>query len=1090
MANTQFDKLIEKIARTINEDSEDIAEILQILNEQEKKYLFQKFGKWNYADELETNITDIRIKADAINSLVTVLINNPRLKQSLKGYYSNTNQDILGELYQVSFELYRTLFYETYESNFVEGVQYLTVSALNAINADRVAEIDVIIENHIDEIRSELWKLDVSDKALRVTICLLVLSLCKQNNKSSKIEEVNETFTNANSLLQSIQEKKGNNNEFDLGSSLQVAGLSNLIYLCGQVKKYLFTGELESNDQYKTLIDSYSYNAIKLINKNDFPLQYKIVNLSRTALKQLCKNSIWDIADRSAIFKEFFSSLKTKNDDFILSLLPTQRDSILNILTTKKSVVLNMPTSSGKSLLAELYILFTFQNFTNKDVKPTVAYLVPTNALTNQVSRKLNKVFEEFNYNIETVLPFYDTDEIEDEFLNRDHIDILISTPEKLDFMIRKEHPSLQNLKLVVLDEAHNLSDDTRGAKFELLLATLKQERPDVNYLLLSPFIDNASDIGEWLADSKNDTVSVSLQWTPTKQYIGCNLLTKNKTESKILYFPSIRNSIIKDPVEIDLNSNPHEFKEKVNEETISHYTRNIKIVEKYLDIGDTTMVLSQGSGSVEKFAKKTLNYFKAEGILEDISDRKAIQRAKSIIELEEPDSSILLKCLDYGIAMHHSKLSSLVKEQVEELARNNQIKVLCATTTLAQGMNFPISTIIFDTLMLGGGSNSRQMKGDEFWNIAGRAGRAFMDTEGHIVVKYQSTQKATKQVTRDYIKHDTNKIISSLNEFFDQLNSNTEIDFELIENNPAISNFLQYLNHIVRVAHEYDFETLDTTKLATILNSSLFYRELKFEEGFLESQQKIRSFANKYLSKLKTQNRGRLKQADLFGISNISLNKISGELKAYELSLRDIYGDERIDQFLKISDIVTVQKDAEKLADIVNIINRIPEMKLELLGHGKFDPESISKIIIGWVNGKNVKSIAKDISYSDSSYKNILRDCQQYVNGKLRTFVPWGVSIIQNLVGDNEGEVANNLPSYIYYGVNDTESVVLSKAGIPRFAVKELKKEIKETYPHLEIKPDQINEIKDRIKNLDDSKYEAFSERKKVVKEYVLNHV
>ncbi|MFD2356270.1 DEAD/DEAH box helicase [Nonomuraea ferruginea] len=70
--------------------------------------------------------------------------------------------------------------------------------------------------------------------------------------------------------------------------------------------------------------------------------------------------------------------------------------------------------------------------------------------------------------------------------LRRD-IDVLVVTPEKLDLLIRSDHPVARGLALVVVDEAHNIADGPRGARLELLLSTLKRERADARFLLLTP---------------------------------------------------------------------------------------------------------------------------------------------------------------------------------------------------------------------------------------------------------------------------------------------------------------------------------------------------------------------------------------------------------------------------------------------------------------------------------------------------------------------------------------------------------------------------------------------------------------------------
>jgi hypothetical protein len=70
-------------------------------------------------------------------------------------------------------------------------------------------------------------------------------------------------------------------------------------------------------------------------------------------------------------------------------------------------------------------------------------------------------------------------------------------------------------------------------------------------------------------------------------------------------------------------------------------------------------------------------------------------------------------------------------------------------------------------------------------------------------------------------------------------------------------------------------------------------------------------------------------------------------------------------------------------------------------------------------------------------------------------------------LTNDTDGEHSQNLPSYIYYGVNNVESVILSKVGVPRFAIDKVKEKLKKQYPDTDISIKNIDKIKQHIKNL-----------------------
>lgn len=100
---------------------------------------------------------------------------------------------------------------------------------------------------------------------------------------------------------------------------------------------------------------------------------------------------------------------------------------------------------------------------------------------------------------------------------------ILVTTPEKLDLMLRQdwEEKIGRPLTLVVVDEAHNIQEGARGLKLELLLATINAECRMAQFLLLTPFISNAREVARWLGDANSDDISLELDWQPNDRVIG-----------------------------------------------------------------------------------------------------------------------------------------------------------------------------------------------------------------------------------------------------------------------------------------------------------------------------------------------------------------------------------------------------------------------------------------------------------------------------------------------------------------------------------------------------------------------------------------
>jgi hypothetical protein len=507
--------LIKSLLRVLDKNSEDIASVQKILNEDEQNHLKHVSHICEKCILNVNELNDIKIKAAAVSSLTSILENNPRLMNLLREEKEFGQKAVFLDLYALSYGLYKTYYESNTFEDTTERLSILAILSLNGILSDNVVEVDGYLRNELKNFDNSIFTdSSPSDVLLKRNILLFILNLSRRIKDKSDLEQLRENKLRCESLLEKIQISELLKEKFEIEKSIWIMGLANIRYMLAKVSDYLIEGKLGNQENVYSIIGTYSYNSHKLFESLNEDNLFRISKLLNPCLTQLCRNSIWSIADRSPDIKKYFESLLSGDGNFIYSLLPSQRDSILDILTAKRSTVLSMPTSSGKTLLAELYILFNMKILTENEIKPTIAFIVPTNSLLNQTRAKLIHEFKAFNFNIETAIPLFDLDPIEDSMLKVKHIDILISTPEKLDFLIRKDHVALKNLKIVILDEAHNLSDKSRGSKFEFLLATIKQVRPEVRFLLLSPFLKNSVNLSKWLGDTEQDSQSINVEWS------------------------------------------------------------------------------------------------------------------------------------------------------------------------------------------------------------------------------------------------------------------------------------------------------------------------------------------------------------------------------------------------------------------------------------------------------------------------------------------------------------------------------------------------------------------------------------------------
>jgi|SRR3989338_4767973 len=175
-------------------------------------------------------------------------------------------------------------------------------------------------------------------------------------------------------------------------------------------------------------------------------------------------------------------------DKEISELRPAQEKSISKGLLEGRSLLVCTPTASGKTLIAELAALKSIIGGKGKAV-----YIVPLRALASEKFRDFKR---RYGHIIKVALSIGDTDSA-DSYLAE--YDLIVTTSEKLDSLIRHHTPWLSGVATIVVDEIHLLNDTERGPTLEVLLTILKQLLKNVQIIGLSATIGNAEELAEWL---------------------------------------------------------------------------------------------------------------------------------------------------------------------------------------------------------------------------------------------------------------------------------------------------------------------------------------------------------------------------------------------------------------------------------------------------------------------------------------------------------------------------------------------------------------------------------------------------------------
>ncbi|CAE7203256.1 TEB [Symbiodinium necroappetens] len=117
-------------------------------------------------------------------------------------------------------------------------------------------------------------------------------------------------------------------------------------------------------------------------------------------------------------------------------------------------------------------------------------------------------------------------------------------------------------------------------------------------------------------------------------------------------------------------------------------------------------------------------------------------QRLQLVEELKQTHSGlcpILARTVLNGVAYHHAGLTTDERGLLEAAYRKGVLRCLCATSTLAAGVNLPARRVIIRSMKVG----RDPLDAVRFRQMAGRAGRVGFDTEGECIVMARTLKEA-----------------------------------------------------------------------------------------------------------------------------------------------------------------------------------------------------------------------------------------------------------------------------------------------------------------------------------------------------------
>ena len=742
-----------------------------------------------------------------------------------------------------------------------------------------------------------------------------------------------------------------------------------------------------------------------------------LMRIVKPAFKKMARNSVWMLARRAGGGLAKFVESLVGSERPTFELLYPQRETILAgglLDQASNAMVINLPTSGGKTLLAEFKII---QVAGQAGGGSTVAYTVPTRALVNQIAARLRRDLGPVGLRVEKMSGAVEIDGFEDGMLSGGAFDVLVTTPEKLLLLVRNpEYDLAKSLSLCIIDEAHNLGDEARGMNLEMLISTVKRDCPGSGLLLLTPFMPNSDEVARWIDPQSPRSVTVGINWRPNDRMVGA-YYAEGRGRSMTTYFEPLATSA--DTITIDgpiTVGRTDRFSRTAGEVKKASYALT-SLLATQIDKSQGLLVLSNTIDNVWRTADL---------IYKNTDDCPSLVGlaglTKKFVASELGSEFPLVKYLDRGIGVHHAGLPDDVRFLMERLMESGQIKVLVGTTTIAQGLNFPVSGILISSYAQGYGS----MRHRDFWNLLGRAGRVDQPSLGVVGIAVDEARGEKMNRAAMYVKESTEVLASRLVEMVgDVLSAHSKIDLAYLADEPGWSSFVQYIAHMKN----------QSASLGRFVSESEVMLRETFGYGKLEprAQQALLDAIREYAGELdKKPAAARL--SDLTGFSPESVERAEAAIRDIGMSSADwsregLFGGAAP----RLTGLMTAMLDG---------IPEVGELSKVLPGGRRHDP-SIASVVADWVGGKGIVDISR--SHFGGSDPASMTACVKAIYGKVIHTATWGLAGLQRIHGDVDGRDttgpgsrrARNLPAMVYHGVDTDEAVLMRMNGVPRSAAR-----------------------------------------------------
>lgn len=591
----------------------------------------------------------------------------------------------------------------------------------------------------------------------------------------------------------------------------------------------------------------------------------------------------------------------------IFSFLPSQREALhKGLLSYNRSFSLRMPTSAGKSYITELLIYQELQKTPNAKI----LYLAPLRSLGHELREKYKSISKQLDF---TYRSLYGGSSMTGTEAILAEADLFITTPETFMSLEGSIDDILRQFTLVICDEGQLIESVGRGLDYEMLLSRLRKQE-HIRFLFISAIIPNIGDINTWLGGTVGEVGESN--YRPCTIRFG--VASTDKTSITLHVYENVNKKSLFDFTSFVNKDESKGFKLDTQK------NRACLMAMKSLDAGSVMLYST--------FKKKEYNAscYKYGECIANIIQNGKLPSPRSFLNTNQRNLLDLLcefteynfgtdyyetNFLKEGFAVHTGSLPQEMREIVETGYEKGALRMIICNSTLAEGVNFPIRTLVLGDIRHPSGKG--WMEREVLMNVIGRVGRAGRETYGFVICADKAwwlVKEAAKGENLKYAKGMLNDIAFEILKVERRLQrqlTDDEVNDMLSE-----SGLVESIDKMLMLSTD-DFTTDEDVSL-DVSSSSLSYH--LGNDKHKKQITRIFSVRNSYLHGLSNDNIQMYKDTLISPIVQTTLQDvISDDCGLSTLSTEDLSSDEWIEKIISLTSRLMQIDDKKKIKTLMS---------------------------------------------------------------------------------------------------------------------------------------------------------------------------